>query len=279
MSILPIVDEFIVALGKSEDNTKEIIEDIDSEKIKIYEREWNEESFKEGKIFREETNFALSKCNGDWCFYLQADEIVHEKYLTLITKKCQEYLKLKKVEGFLLKYIHFWGDYDHYINSHAAPPKEIRIVRNNSGVYSYKDALSFRIKNDRKLKVVEIPAYVYHYGWVRPPALMISKKKEQDSMHVGKDKAEEKYKNVEGYFNYGPLGRLPKFKATHPEAMKNWIEKFDWRDRLNYGREYDLERELFKHEKLNYKILTFIENIFFGGEQLFGFKNYNKLNL
>ena len=174
----------------------------------------------------------------------------------------------------LFNYKHFWGDYDHYIDSHAAYPKEIRVVKNNIGVYSYKDAQSFRI-NNRKLNVVELPAYIYHYGWVRPPRLMTAKKKEQDSMHEGKEKAEIKYKNKANHFDYGPLKRLAKFNDTHPKVMDEWIKKFDWGDKLNYGKDYNLQRELFKHEKLKYKIITFIENKFFGGRQIGGFKNYN----
>ena len=78
-SILPIVDEFIVALGKGDsgDTTREAIESIGSPKIRIIDRVWREEDFAESRIFAIETNFALSQCTGDWCFYLQADEVIH----------------------------------------------------------------------------------------------------------------------------------------------------------------------------------------------------------
>ena len=86
LSVLPIVDEFIVALGKGNQNdkTREEIESIDSDKIKIIDRVWSEKEFVDGRIFAQETSFALQQCTGDWCIYLQADEVIHEKDLNVI---------------------------------------------------------------------------------------------------------------------------------------------------------------------------------------------------
>lgn len=273
-SVLPIVDEFIVALGVGEDKTKEIIESINSSKVKIIERVWDERLFVDGEIFRNETNFAMDNCKGEWCFYLQADEVVHEKYLEKIKEMCEKYKNKKEVEGFLFQYKHFWGDYDHYLDCHGWYPKEIRIVRNNIGVKSYKDAQSFRIE-DRKLNVIDIPCYIYHYGWVRPPLVMTPKKKEQDSMHWGKDKADKEYLSRPDLFNYGPLGQLPIYKDSHPMVMKEWMKDFHWKEQLNYGKEYNLNREPMKHERLKYKIITILEKIFNGGNQIGGFRNYH----
>lgn len=269
-SILPIVDEFVVAVGKGEDKTREIIESINSPKVKIIDREWDEKLFFDGEIFRAETNFAMDNCKGEWCFYLQADEVVHEQYLNKIEEMCKKYKEDKEVEGFLFQYKHFWGDYEHYLDCHGWYPKEIRIVRNNIGVRSYKDAQSFRIE-DRKLNVIDIPAYIYHYGWVRPPVVMTPKKKEQDSMHNGKGKEETKKEDL---FNYGPLGQLPVYKDTNPKVMNDWIKDFHWKEQLNYGKEYNLNRKPMKHERLKYKVITIFEKIFNSGNQIGGFKNY-----
>lgn len=277
MSILPIVDEFIVAVGKGDDSTREIIQSINSDKVKIFDREWDEKLFVDGEIFRSETNFALSQCKGDWCFYLQADEVIHEKYHEKIVEMCKKYKDEKKVEGFLLRYKHFWADYDHFVDSHGWYPKEIRIVRNNIGVYSYQDAQSFRIRDNKKLHVIEIPAYVYHYGWVRPPRLMKVKKKEQDSMHNGKEKTEEVYKNSALIFDFGPLKDLPVFTDSHPLVMKEWMKDFHWKENLNYGKNIDKNRELFGHEKLKNKLLSKIEKHIFNFNQPWGFRNYKIL--
>ena len=209
LSILPIVDEFIIALGKGDENdkTEEEILSIGSPKIKIIHRIWDEARFLNSAVFRDETNAALKECTGDWCFYIQADEVVHENDLKEIKETCLKHLNNKKVEGILFNYYHFWGDYNHYLPFHGWYRNEMRIIRNNPEIISYKDAQSFRKKDNSKLKVASSKAFIYHYGWVRPPDRMKSKKKEHDSIHRG----ESNNKQVITYqdFNYGALGRIP----------------------------------------------------------------------
>lgn len=269
-SILPIVDEFIVALGESEDETEEVIRSINSPKVKVFKRKWEERFFRGGEIFRRETNFALSKCSGDWCFYLQADEVIHEKDLEKILHYCEKYLKNPEVEGFLFNYYHFWGDYWHYLPFHGWYQNEIRIVRNRIGVESYKDAQSFRVKG-RKLRVVHIPVYVYHYGWVRPPELLVEKKAEQDEYHLGKGSIDRS--KLPEYFDYGPLGKIPVFKGTHPKVMEKRIKEFNWKDKLNYGKKSKPKRKLFKHERLKYKFIDFLEKKLFK-KPIFSYSNW-----
>jgi hypothetical protein len=278
-SILPIVDEFIVALGEGDpdDLTEQEILSINSDKIKIIHRHWDEKMFHDGEIYRFETDIALSHCTGDWCFYIQADEVVHEKDLPIIKSACLKYLDDKSVDGFLFKYYHFWGDFDHHVDPfHGWYHKEIRLIRNHSAIHSYKDAQSFRKEPDlQKLNVVEIPAHIYHYGWVRPPALMRSKKKEQESQYWGKKAAEDQYKNIPADFNYGALRNIPIFKGSHPAVMMEWMQKIDWKDKLNYGAPVSLNRQQFKHEKPKYHFITFIEQNLLRGRSVFGYKNWN----
>jgi hypothetical protein len=277
-SILPIVDEFIVAMGESDpgDFTEREILSINSDKVKIIHRNWDEKMFHDGEIFRFETDIALSHCTGDWCFYLQADEVVHENDLPLIKSACEKYLDNKDIDGFLFHYKHFWGDYDHIVDSfHGWYNKEIRIIRNYAGISSFKDAQSFRKGTElKKLKVVEIPANIYHYGWVRPPVLMRSKKKEQDSAHWGKTAAEKEYQAIADEFNYGALRKIPLFTGSHPAVMSEWMQKFDWKNRLNYGTPVPVNRQLYKHEKSKYRFLTFIEQNILGGRSIFGYRNW-----
>ena len=278
-SILPIVDEFIVALGAGDekDQTRELIESIKTDKVRIIDRIWDEKDFVDGKIFANETSFALSQCTGDWCFYLQADEVIHEKDLPAIQKACEAYQDQSEVEGLLFKYYHFFGDYEHYLPFHGWYKNEIRIVRNHIGCYSYKDAQSFRKKDNEKLSVKEIDAHIYHYGWVRPPEIMQSKKKEQHSMHHGKEESEKAYGYNPDEFEFGAMGALPKFPGTHPQVMNHFIEKLHWKDKLIFARKVKLHRPPMKHEKPKYKILSFIENTFNGGRDIAGYSNWNLL--
>lgn len=278
-SVLPIVDEFIVALGKGDtnDKTRELIESIDSDKVRILDRVWDEKDFVGGYVFAKETSFALSQCKGKWCFYLQADEVVHEKNLEAIKDACNKYKDQKKVEGFLFDYYHFFGDYDHHLPYHGWYKKEIRIVRNNIGIRSYKDAQSFRKKDNKKLRVKKIDAHIYHYGWVRPPQIMLSKRKEQHSMHHGKKHSEKIYDNYPTDFDYGALGTIPLFKGTHPKVMHGFIEDHHWKSKLNYTKKAKLMRPPMKHEQLKYRLLSYIENNLLFGKEIGGYSNWELL--
>lgn len=279
LSILPIVDEFIVALGDNDldDKTREEILSINSPKIKIINRIWSEKDFIDGQVFAKETTFALNECEGDWCFYLQADEVVHENDLPLIQQACFENLNNKNIDGFLFNYYHFWGDYDHYLPFHGWYKNEIRIVRGKNNIYSYKDAQSFRKGNDEKLNVLPINAYIYHYGWVRPPNLMQSKKKEQDSMHHGKDKIQYSYQSKPTNFDYGALGKIPVFKKSHPKVMDVFRSKISWTNELNYSKKTVLKRDKMKHELFKYQLITWIEKLFWGGKSIGGYSNWKKV--
>ncbi|MFN3246609.1 MAG: hypothetical protein ACK42K_07905 [Leptonema sp. (in: bacteria)] len=50
------------------------------------------------------TTIALRNCSGDFCFYLQADEVLHEKYIPYIKEALNFFKDKRFVEGFLLKY-------------------------------------------------------------------------------------------------------------------------------------------------------------------------------
>ena len=280
LSVLPIVDEVVVALGKGdkEDNTAALIQSIQSDKIKIYHRQWSEDDFVDGRIFAQETNFARAQCSGDWCIYLQADELIHEKDHPQIVQNCRRFLSEDCVDGFLFDYYHFYGDYKHHLPVHGWYKNEIRIIRNKNNIYSYKDAQSFRKDNNTKLDVVHTKARIYHYGWVRPPHLMQSKKKEQDSMHHGIKKAEAQYKKQQKSFDYGALGRLDKFKEPHPRVMLSFIRRLDWQSQLNYTKTASLNRHKLKHEKWKYRVLTFLEKHLNKGADFWGYSNWNLID-
>lgn len=290
-SILPIVDEFIVALGDSDedDHTREEILSLNSDKIKIIDTKWDLTKYPNGTENAHQTDIAREHCSGDWLFYLQADEVIHEKYLPVIEKRCEELLHDNEVEGLLFAYKHFWGDYKHYHYSHKWYKYEIRIVRNHPDIHSWESAQSFRRipnfdgKNYRqqegtyKLKVAKVGAEVFHYGWVRPPHLMRKKMKALDTIHQGNTEAERRAeRNLN--FDYGPLNLLRPFEATHPQVMQEWIKRFNWQDELQYQGKPSQNRLKHPHEKLKYRAATFLENNFLGGRTLGGFKNYILLN-
>ncbi len=293
-SILPIVDEFIVALGDcdQDDDTLALINSIGSEKIKIINTVWDSNEYPDNTLYAQQTDFAKSKCSGDWLFYIQCDEVMHEKHLDTVLNACEKYYSKEQVEGFLFKYRHFWGDYNHYFNAHSWYPKEIRIIRNLPEIHSWRDAQSFRLydtfnngyqeylrkEGTSKLRVVEIDAYIHHYGWVRPPKVMTRKAKVGNPLLAQKGIFERNRKNIPDIFDYGPLDKLTTYKYPHPAVMNDWIARFDWKDQLQYSGSRNPDRPIYKHERLKYRIVSFIENRFLGGRRIGGFNNYKLIH-
>ncbi len=275
-SILPICDEFIIAVGKGDDSTREVIESIGDPKIRIIDTVWEDVDTVKELILSNQTNVALKECTGDWCFYVQADEAVHEADLPMIRSRCEELLDDRRVEGLLFKYLHFWGDYDHYHKSHGWYPREIRIIRNGIGVKSVRDAQSFRLADDSKLTVASSGARMFHYGCVRPPYLMQTKQKSFSSIYTGKKVMEQNFRNEPDAFDYGPLNLLPRFKDPHPAVMAERIKNCDWRhllrDKNTPG--VQIQRKPHKHERVKNRILTAIEQ---STGLDFNHKNWKKL--
>lgn len=253
-SALPLVDEFVIACGDSDDGTTELIRSIGDPKIKIIETVWNTEHFVHGAVNAVQSNIALDACVGDWCFYLQADEVIHEKYLPVLREKMGKYLDTPEVEGLLFDYVHFYGSYYLYQTAHNWYAKEIRIVRNRTGARSWESAQGFRI-NGRKLHVVPAGAEIFHYGWVRPPVKMMKKQIALSSVHHEKEWVEKKYPDGNAEFDYGSLKTCRRFTGTHPGVMKERIDSLNWEAKPGKPNKKD-----HKHDRLRVRLLTFIEN-------------------
>jgi hypothetical protein len=271
-SVLPICDEFVIAVGKGDDTdrTRDLIIEIHSPKIRIIDTEWSGRDKLKNAIYSQQTNIALRECTGDWCFYIQADEVLHENYLDSIARRCENLLALEKVEGLLFGYRHFWGDYDHYQSGHAWYPYEIRILRNHIGIESIGDAQSF-LKNGRKLFAARAHADLYHYGYVRHPGLMQKRNIEIETTYRGARETKKLFEKAPHVFDFGPLDKRSVFSGTHPLVMNKRIQTMDWKHLLQYGGK---DKTRFHHDKLKYRFLTFLEQNLFGGRQIGGFKNY-----
>lgn len=227
-SILPLCDEMIVAVGKSEDDTLQLIGSINSPKIRIIETVWDESIRKDGKLLAIETNKAFSSVsqNADWAFYVQADEVLHEKFIPVVKEAMEKWKDDKRVDALLFNYTHFYGSYDYVADSRKWYRHEIRVIRNDKSISSWLDAISFR-RNGNKLSVKTTDARIYHYGWVKSPAVQQEKQK---SFHKMWHEDEWLKKNISAKFefDYGNIDSLKKFTGTHPAVMSDRIGKKNW---------------------------------------------------
>lgn len=230
LSILPICDDFVVAVGMSDDKTLELIQAIDPTKIRIIETEWDESLREGGRVLAVETNkaFAEVAADSDWAFYIQGDEVVHEKYLPSIKEAMERYKNDKLVDGLLFNYLHFYGSYDYVGASANWYSHEIRVIKNDKSIYSYRDAQGFRKGENQKLTVVPIDAYIYHYGWVKDPRAMQKKRQNFNKLWHDDTWIDENIEKVESFDYESHVRELKRFDANHPEVMKPRIEQLNW---------------------------------------------------
>lgn len=232
-SILPLCDEVIVAVGKSEDSTLEFIKSFNEPKIKIIETIWDDSLREGGKVLAIETDKAKAAINpkADWCIYIQADECLDDQSQVSLKLALEKYKNDDNVEGLLFDYTHFFGSYNYIGDSRNWYRHEIRVIKNWPNIHSYKDAQGFRI-NGRKLKVKRANAIMFHYGWVKNPALQLEKLKQARKLWHSDEFIEKEYQNMQA-FDFNQVDSLQLYKGHHPEVMKQRIRAQNWEFTFN----------------------------------------------
>jgi glycosyltransferase involved in cell wall biosynthesis len=225
-SILPIVNEFVVNVGRCDDGTMDLVRSIGDPKIRVIESVWDETLRKDGLIYSQQTNIALAHCTGEWAFYLQADEVIHEQDLSPILKALELNHGKPAVRGLLFRYLHFVGDY--WSLNPWFYHKAVRIIRNNGEVESCGDAVGFHLKATGQYVQSGPPewlawsgARVFHYGWVKDPKIMLAKKQEQTKVYHGDAPPPSEAKLYDqDAFDFEDYPILKEFRGTHPQVMQ-----------------------------------------------------------
>jgi len=227
-SILPLCDEVVVAVGKSEDDTLKLVASIHPEKMKIIETTWDENLREGGHVLAEETNKAFDAIDSDaaWCFYIQGDEVLHEQYFDAVKNAMFQYKDNLNVEGLLFKYRHFYGSYDYIGDSRKWYRQEVRIIKNEKSIRSFKDAQGFR-KHGKKLKVKAIDAYINHYGWVKHPEQQQLKQQNFSKLWHSDQWVSQNIPDV-NEFDYSQINSLKQFEGSHPKVIQERIKKTNW---------------------------------------------------
>ena len=264
-SILPLCDDLIVAVGDSEDETRNLITNITSQ-ITIIDTIWNKSIIDDGAVLADETNKALDAIASDvdWCIYIQGDEVIHEKDHAVIQEAMETYLNDDRVDGLLFRYKHFYGSYDYIGSSANWYRNEIRIIKHNRKIYSYRDAQGFRKGENEKLNVIPIDADIYHYGWVKPPEIMFEKVKNDRLVRQGVIESDiPVISRNETKFDYSQIDQLATFDGTHPAVMHPRIANNNWKFDYDISTNKMSMKERFKR---------FSEKLF--GRQIGEYRNY-----
>lgn len=228
-SILPVCDYFVVAVGKSDDDTLDLVRSIGDSKIHILETIWDDSLREGGRVLAQETNKAFDAIppEYDWAFYIQADECVHENDLPVIRVGMEKYLDDAETQGLLFNYRHLYGSYDYVGVSRKWYRREVRIIRNDKKIRSWKDAQGFRWQGSEKLKARLLPAYIYHYGWVKHPAAQ-QRKQQTFNRLWHSDEAVKEMVGEKTTYDYDGSERLERFTGSHPAVMLPRIRAMNW---------------------------------------------------
>jgi glycosyltransferase involved in cell wall biosynthesis len=263
-SILPLCDEVVVAVGKSSDNTLELVRSIHPQKIRILETVWDDNLREGGRVLALETDkaFQAIKADADWCVYIQADEIVHENSLDSIRKSMLAYKDDKRVHGLLLDFIHFYGSYGYVADALNWHRKEIRIVKNDKSIFSYKDSMGFRKGDNQKLQVKNSGGLIYHYSYVKTPRQMMNKAKAFNRLWHDDNWMQEKLGDAVEY-DFSDIDSLKEFTGTHPAVMAERIARFS----SNF--KFDTSKSKMKFK---YRARKFLKDTF--GLSVGEYKNY-----
>ena len=276
-SLLPLVDELVINVGVSEDSTLDVARGFAQQegqgKVKIIETHWPVDDLqkkKSGLILSEQTNLILDHCTHRWCFYLQADEVLHEDDDGVIRQSIHSAMT-KKCEAVVFEYQHFYGSYNVIQKTRSSYRREIRIIDRLCGARSVGDAQSFRKPNaagalTEKLTAVLSPARVFHYGWVRTPQAMKEKTVFMDQLYHGDPVDQTGLPHTGQNFKYKRFWGLREYQGTHPQVMKNRIQSKGWT--------WDLKSSPFVFTLTDFKkvVLDTLER--FTGYRAFEFKNY-----
>jgi glycosyltransferase involved in cell wall biosynthesis len=218
-SLLPLVDEFVVVVGQSNDDTLARIHAIGSPKIRVIETIWNERMADRGFVYAQQKMIAQFACTGDWAFYLEGDEVVHEAELVSIRASVDKHHANPAVEALVFDYFHFYGTPEFVANSPAWYRRECRLIRNTIRSYAPDGQywlITANHKKGRNPQAALANAHIYHYGWVRSNEAM-QKKLDQVSKFWSHGAPTIRYSQFDAQV-------LQPFTGTHPELVKPWLE-------------------------------------------------------
>jgi hypothetical protein len=249
-SILPIVDEFVINVGNSEDDTLKLISSINNNKIRIIESQWNETMQNRGYVYGQQKMIAQYNCTGDWAFYIEGDEVYHESELLQIKKSMETHLNDSNVEALVFNFFHFYGNANTLLNSPGWYRSEARIIKNSLRTYA-PDGLFWVVldsnKKGRYPKAKHTGATCYHYGWVRS----------EEQMNLKSSKIQKYWGGSPIKIDYSQIDYsiIQEFQGSHPDIIKDWLPKDSGLYRVD--KSYKLTRKQKKH-----RIMIKLEKIF-----------------
>lgn len=260
-SLLPVCDEVVVNVGKSEDDTLELVRSIGDPRIRIIETEWDMTI--KNKVLGDETLRAMRACRHPWGIYIQADEVLHENGAVVLAAAIRQHDADRRVEGLLVKYLHFYGDLNTVAVNRRWYRREVRAVRLDPAldIRPYQGAQGFRVgPGHRRIRARLTGAEMFHYGWARPAQALRAKREVNRTLYPWSRESEARRPLLPWFPGLKP------FTGAHPAVALEWVGE----------RAHDPERRVeppkFQAEHLRFYASDVIEKL--TGARVFEFRNY-----
>jgi hypothetical protein len=225
-SLLPLCDEIIVNVPTSTDNTLQAVRAIGDPKIRVIESEWSSDYRAGGLALSHHTNLALEQCAGDWCVYIQADEVLHEDSIPAMKAAMRQELANPQAQGLLVNYTHFYGSYWTEVYSFGWYYREVRVVRRDPSIRSCGDAQGFRTTSGEKLLVKNSGGRYFHYGYALEPGQARVKLGNLSEVYANTKSCAELAQRPARF--YEDDQKVKPFRGAHPATMRETISAATW---------------------------------------------------
>jgi hypothetical protein len=259
-SILPVCDEVVVNVGRSEDDTLDLVRSLWDPRIRILETEWD--MSRRNTVLGAETLRAMRACSHPWGIYIQADEVLPEAGAAELAAAVQAHDADPRVEGLLVRYLHFYGGFQTVATHRRWYRREVRAVRLDPAldIRPYQGAQGFRVGPEhRKIRARLTGVPMFHYGWARPAQALREKRELGRTMYPWRN-ADERLPLLAWIPGIRP------FHGAHPTVAREWIEsRFEDPERVIAPRR-------FRWHHLRYYVSGWIERL--TGVRVFEFRNY-----
>lgn len=262
-SLLELCDEVVVNVGRSEDGTRDLVTAIGDPRVRILDADW--EGSSAGGTLAVETSRAMRACRGAWGVYIQADEVLHESGAALLRQRLDAWEGDARLEGLLVDYVHFYGDFDTVATNRHWYRREVRVVRLGGNVCSYGDAQGFRVGAAyRRVRARATGARMFHYGWARPP------QSRRQKLVASQEVFPEQLDRIAAWAEEETLYWTPllrPYTGSHPDVVQQWIAS---RRPASAGRTVGPPRLRLAHLRLY--VSDWVERL--TGARLFEYRNY-----
>jgi len=259
-SLLPGVDELVVNVGESEDDTLARIEAIGDPRIRIVHSVWD--TSRGHQMLADETARAMAACRFPWGIYIQADEVFEDGGAERLRAGINEVDGNDRVEGLAVRYVHFYGGFDTVAVNRRWYRREVRAVRLDPAfeVHSFRDAQGFRVgSGHRRIRAVLTDVRMHHYGWARPTWALAAKRAADNEIYHWRGKMDQARPLLPWFPGIRP------FDGQHPGPAREWIDARRVNENL-------IEAPSFEREHIRLRLSNAVERL--TGWRPFEYRNY-----